>query len=148
MSITVEVGLLSGKTAVVKADVEETVRTLQLRAQCALGLRKGRLVHLSGALDAGSKIKDTEIQNGDSWTLFVQVQIQASLFALAAIVDDGSVVTWGRAGNGGDSEAVPDQLKNVQWLQATSQSGFPAMLADDTVVTWGPAEAVVLCGFS
>ena len=34
-------------------------------------------------------------------------QIQASQAAFAAILRDGSVVTWGDAGNGGDSSAAP-----------------------------------------
>ena len=33
-------------------------------------------------------------------------QIQASLRAFAAILGDGSVVTWGPADHGGDSSAV------------------------------------------
>ena len=40
-------------------------------------------------------------------------QIQASYEAFAAILADGSVVTWGRADHGGDSSAVRDQLKGV-----------------------------------
>ena len=49
-------------------------------------------------------------------------QIQASYFdfgAFAAILADGSVVTWGHADYGGDSGAVQEQLKNVQQIQAT-----------------------------
>ena len=38
-------------------------------------------------------------------------QIQASGSAFAAILDDGSVVTWGNADTGGDSSAVQDLLK-------------------------------------
>ena len=41
-------------------------------------------------------------------------QIQTSGFAFAAIMVDGSVVTWGNANNGGDSSAVQDQLRCVQ----------------------------------
>ena len=42
-------------------------------------------------------------------------QIQTSGFAfVAAIMVDGSVVTWGNANNGGDSSAVQDQLRCVQ----------------------------------
>ena len=37
----------------------------------------------------------------------------------AAILEDGSVVTWGDATSGGDSSAVRDQLKGVQQIQAT-----------------------------
>ena len=37
----------------------------------------------------------------------------ASGKAFAAIVGDGSVVTWGNAHNGGDSRAVQDKLSNA-----------------------------------
>ena len=33
--------------------------------------------------------------------------------AFAAILGDGSAVTWGKAEYGGDSSAVQDQLKNA-----------------------------------
>ena len=39
--------------------------------------------------------------------------------AFAAILRDGSVVTWGQ-GSGGDSSSVQDQLKNVQQIRASS----------------------------
>ena len=50
-------------------------------------------------------------------------QIQAAGSAFAAILSDGSVVTWGRDYSGGDSSAVRDQLKNVQQIQ--TQLGEP-----------------------
>ena len=40
-------------------------------------------------------------------------QVQASYGAFAAILTDGSVVTWGDERYGGDSHAVQDQLKGV-----------------------------------
>ena len=43
-------------------------------------------------------------------------QIQASYQAFAAILADGSVVTWGDARFGGDSSAVQDQLRDVQQM--------------------------------
>ena len=46
-------------------------------------------------------------------------QIQASDGAFAAVLDDGSVVTWGNANRGGNSSAVEEQLKNVQQIQAS-----------------------------
>ena len=87
------------------ADLQEEVQSLNLRAQTALGVGTGRLVHSSGSvLHACSRIKDTELQNGDSLTLHLcRVQIQACGDAFAAILGDGSVVTWGDAQNGGDS---------------------------------------------
>ena len=41
-------------------------------------------------------------------------QIQASVGAFAAILGDGSIVTWGYADGGGDSSAIQDQLRDVQ----------------------------------
>ena len=64
--------------------------------------------------------------------------IQASRRAFAAILGDGSVVIWGDAGDGGNSRAVQDQLKNVQQIQATA-TAFAAILGDGSVVTWGDA---------
>ena len=66
-------------------------------------------------------------------------QIQASKKAFAAILGDGSVVTWGNHRHGGDSSAAQDQLKNVQQLQA-AEHAFAAILGDGSVVTWGHAD--------
>jgi len=65
-------------------------------------------------------------------------QIQASERAFAAILADGSVVTWGSDEHGGDSSEVQDQLTNVQEIQSAS-SAFAAILGDGSVVTWGCA---------
>ena len=75
---------------------------------------------------------------GDSFAVQDQLrnvqQVHATSWgAFAAILADGSVVTWGR---GGDSSAVQDQLRNVQQVHATSFA-FAAILADGSVVTWG-----------
>ena len=52
-------------------------------------------------------------------------QIQATCNAFAAILGDGSVVTWGEAEYGGDSSDVRHQLRMVQQVQA-SDSAFAA----------------------
>ncbi|CAE7435911.1 HERC2 [Symbiodinium sp. KB8] len=193
MSVTVEVGLLSGKTATVQAGLDETVETLKRRAQMALGVGKGRLLDSRGGiLDGCVPIRDARVQNGDSLTLHISPvrvcssltaftatlgdgsvvtwgdarrevfaakfgrgfvtysavrdqlktvqQIQASADAFAAILHDGSVVTWGDVDFGGDSSAVQDQLKNVQRIQA-AQNAFAAILGDGSVVTWGEADS-------
>jgi alpha-tubulin suppressor-like RCC1 family protein len=67
-------------------------------------------------------------------------QIQATSDAFAAILADGSVVTWGNPDNGGDCSAVQDQLRNVQQIQATDFA-FVAILADGSVVAWGKPES-------
>ena len=64
--------------------------------------------------------------------------IYATREAFAAILAEGSVVTWG---NGGDSSEVQDQLKDVKQIAATDVA-FAAILADGNVVTWGEP----LCG--
>ena len=64
------------------------------------------------------------------------MQIQATDEAFAAILGDGSMVTWGNRGAGGDSSAVPDQLKGVQQIQASGEA-FAAILEDGSVITWG-----------
>eukprot|EP00439_Symbiodinium_sp_Y106_P030429 s6148_g3.t1 len=140
MSTTVEVSLLSGKTATVQAGLDETVETLMQRAQIALGVGKGRLLDSSGVvLDGCAETLNSGIQNGDSLTFHVsEVCIQSTLFSFAALLGDGSVVTWGDAAFGGDNSAVQGQLKNVQRIQASAYA-FAAILGDGSVVAWGEA---------
>ena len=67
-------------------------------------------------------------------------ELQATNFgAFAARRSDGSVVTWGDPGSGGDCSSVAEQLHNVQQLQATEQA-FAALLSDGSVLTWGGHE--------
>ena len=87
---------------------------------------------------------DRSVEGGDSRAVHTQLknvhQIQGTRYgAFAAILDDGSVVTWGNAEFGADSSAVETQLKNVQQIQA-SEGAFAAILEDGAVVTWGNAE--------
>ncbi|OLQ02266.1 Protein pim1 [Symbiodinium microadriaticum] len=140
MAIAVEVGLISGKTATVQAALDETVETLKRRAQTALGVGKGRLLDSMGdVLDGCMLIKTARLQNGDLLTLHIRkVQVTACCHAFAAILGDGSAVTWGHAECGGDSSVVQNQLKDVQQIQA-SFSAFAAILGDGSVVTWGKA---------
>ena len=63
-------------------------------------------------------------------------QIQSNEFAYAALLEDGSVVSWGHYPHGGDSSYYQDQLKNVQFIAATSMA-FCAITNDGQVVTWG-----------
>eukprot|EP00435_Cladocopium_sp_Y103_P046597 s360_g13.t1 len=63
-------------------------------------------------------------------------KIQATSSAFAAILADGSVISWGDANVGGDCSLVQDRLKNVEHIQAT-YAAFGAILADGSVVTWG-----------
>ena len=121
MSFTLDVSLISGKTVSLETDADESVESLRVRAQRALGAGKGRLLDSTGSiLDGAASLKKARLQ--EPLTLQVRrVDILGSKAAFAAILGDGSVVTWGDAAKGGDSSAVRDQLKNVQQIQATEQ---------------------------
>eukprot|EP00439_Symbiodinium_sp_Y106_P061770 s418_g9.t1 len=56
--------------------------------------------------------------------------------AFAALLKDGSVVTWGDDLCGGDSSKVQKQLVHVEHIQATL-CAFSALREDGTIVTWG-----------
>ena len=97
MSITVEVGLLSGKTASVRGDPDEKVEALRLRASTALGVARGRLLDSSGkVLDTSTAVEDSAVRNGDALNLQIsRVQACGSERAFCAILGDGSAVTRG-----------------------------------------------------
>ena len=132
MSVIVEVSLPSGKTVTVQAGLNETVETLTQRACIGLGVGNGRLVDCSGVVQNGcAEITNTRIRNGDSLTLLVnRIQVRSNGFSFAAILGDGSVVTWGKALYGGDSSAVRTQLKNVQQIQASDGALLPFLVTD------------------
>ena len=48
-------------------------------------------------------------------------QVHTTSFAFAAILADGSAVTWGNPGYGGDSSGIKDQLKGVQQVEGTER---------------------------
>ena len=64
------------------------------------------------------------------------IEIQSNDFAFAALLADGSVVSWGTYTHGGDSEDIQDQLKNIQFIAKTAMA-FCAVTRDGKVVTWG-----------
>ena len=135
MSVDVEVGLVSGRRTTVQAALDETVGTLKRRVQNALGVGMGSLLDSSGCLmDGCTKMKKAS----DRLTLLraSRVQLQASSGAFAAILGDGSVVTWGDPVFGADSSRVQDRLKNMQRVQATD-CAFAAILDDGSAVAWG-----------
>ena len=69
--------------------------------------------------------------------------IVGNLYAFAAIKGDGSVVTWGDAAKGGDSQlrgAASHLSGGVQTVVANLKA-FAAVKADGSVVTWGDARS-------
>lgn len=84
------------------------------------------------------------------------MQLQATKWAFAALLADGSVVAWGDPDSGGDSSTVQnqlqylqqvdsceveDQLQNMQEAQATQQEACAAIAADGSVATWGDQDS-------
>eukprot|EP00439_Symbiodinium_sp_Y106_P080548 s955_g19.t1 len=61
-------------------------------------------------------------------------QLVATRFAFAALLGNGTVVTWGKAAFGGRGKQ--EQLKRVELLRA-SMGAFAAIRDDGTVVAWG-----------
>lgn len=64
-------------------------------------------------------------------------EIQATKGAFAAILADGSVVTWGSASaTNGNFFGVQHQLRSARKIQA-ADNAFAAILSNETIVTWG-----------
>ena len=142
MSVVVAVGLISGKTVLVEAQLDEPVVTLKRRAETALQVGRGRLLDSSGGLlDDEQTVQEAKLETGSRVTLQVgAVQVLGacgySHSSFSAILGDGSVGTWGDKNSGGDSGKVQEQLKGVQHIQA-SYRAFAAILTDGSAVTWG-----------
>ena len=125
MAIVVDVTLISVQRVSLEADLTASAKCLAERARQSLGVGRGRLFSSSGSmLDGDTKLGEAGLQTGDCLTLQTTrnqlknvQQIQASSNAFAAILGDGSVVTWGPAACGGDSSSAQDQLKNVRRSQ-------------------------------
>ena len=59
--------------------------------------------------------------------------------AFAALKTDGSVVTWGNRGFGGDSTAVASRVAANVTSISSNRYAFAALKTDGSVVTWGDA---------
>ena len=128
---------MSGKTVSLETHGDESVESLRMRAQRALGAGKGRLLTSTGRiLDGETTLNMARLENLPLTLHVRKVDIQATSLAFAAILGDGSVVSWGNADFGGDSSAVRDQLKNVQHIQAT-RLAFAAIVGDGSVRVLG-----------
>ena len=69
------------------------------------------------------------------------LKINSTYGAFAALLEDGRVVAWGDADDGGDNSAVQGELKDqvVQQIYSTGYA-FAAVLGNGRVVTWGEAD--------
>ena len=119
MSLRLGIALLSGKCVYIEVDPQDSLDVLRQQAQIALGVGRSSLLSPGGDdLRGGARtIEQAGLRKGDMLALQTR-QVQVFSFrgnhAFAAILGDGSVVTWGHSGSGGDSSAVQGQLRNVQ----------------------------------
>ena len=60
--------------------------------------------------------------------------------AFAAVKKDGSVVTWGSPGDGGNSDSVKGQLTGGVDNIVGNAFAFAAVKDDGSVVTWGESQ--------
>ena len=138
--VQVQVIFLDGKAHLdVSFPEDATIALLRKQIEQECLFRNFKLVSQAGEvlsedlflvkIDLGDKIQVTCIQTKD-------MTIYSSWHAFAAVKTDGSVVTWGDAGGGGNSSAVQDQLVNIQQIFST-RGAFAALKTDGSVVTWG-----------
>ena len=142
MPMSVHVHLLSGRSVTLETEPEASIDSLSQKAQSALGVGKGRLLTASGDALAEGTVQGAGLQDKDVLTLQVgEVRVKASRnlreilevkSAWAALLGDGSVMTWGHAEWGGDSSTVQGELKNVLQVQASVRA-FAAIRADGSV---------------
>ena len=80
MSISLDVHLLSGKSASLEVEADASLESLKQCAQSALGAGKGRLLNASGeVLDAASTVTEAKCKSGDVLTLHVNpVQLRTT----------------------------------------------------------------------
>ncbi|CAE7416259.1 HERC2, partial [Symbiodinium sp. KB8] len=119
-----------------------SIDELRREAQRRLGVGRGKLLSPSGRYfpDGDITVAQAELSHGDLLSLHREpLRLASTVHAFAAILGDGTVVTWGHDAHGGSSTAVRPELKNVKQVQATG-SAFAALLADGSVLAWGNPE--------
>ncbi|CAE7843542.1 CPK2 [Symbiodinium sp. KB8] len=135
--IRITVALMSGRAVDLEVVRNIPLGELSRRAQFLLGVR-GRLLSPDGGdLHGDTTLVQAGVQSGDILTLHTRpVYLAAADSAFSAILSDGTIVSWGYPGNGGDCRSASAHLRNVQEVQA-SQFAFAALRGDGSVVTWG-----------
>ena len=144
----VTVQLASGQDVVSDffLDADSTFSKLADAVGAQLAVASSRCVLLSPSGDCLTHSltpSSTNLADGDVVTVLVmdlpRVYAHPEGLAFAAVKHDGSVVTWGYAACGGNSESVKSELQvGVDHVVGT-QRAFAALKEDGSVVTWGDA---------
>ena len=145
---TLAVQLASGQEVVSDffLGADSTIGDLADAAGCQLAVASSRCVLLSpsGECVAHSLTASaTTLADGDVVTVLVldlpRVYAHPTGCAFAAVKHDGSVVTWGLADYGGNSDKVKTELIGGVDNIVGNAGAFAAVKEDGSVVTWGPA---------
>eukprot|EP00439_Symbiodinium_sp_Y106_P013117 s2878_g1.t3 len=159
MSLSVDVTLLSGRTATVQVARDGTVNDLRRSAQEELDTPIANIVTSPGECLPGPALLSTVgIGHGTQVFATARTTLVASCYsgflragstwnlafsnladAFVAFRPNSSATAWGDAGYGGDCEVVREQLYDVQ-EDATTYGAFAVLRRDGTVVTWGSPE--------
>ncbi|CAE7368238.1 nipblb [Symbiodinium natans] len=100
---TVEVSLLSGRSVRLEANLAVTVGAFRDRSRHALAAERGRLLFQGSYLMSAHTLAEAGISDGSQLQLVAMpIALQCTDEAFAAILADGSVVTFGRDYFGGD----------------------------------------------
>ena len=135
---TIHVGLMSGRSVQIEVSMESLLEDVREQASHSLQTSPGVLLDHGEHLNMSHTVGEAGLSFGCALTMQVQRTAVAGYFsAFAAILGDGSVVSWGMFGHG-DNSTVKEKLKNVQQIQATAHT-FSAILSDGSVVAWGDA---------
>ena len=135
MPLAIDVSLLSGRTASVEAEPDESVAVLNSRAQKTLVVGSGRLLDSSaGILRAAATLEESGLQSGAALTLQLSSTVRTNIAACAAILGE-----WG---GGGDCCALEQQLLLKDVCQIRASGWANAFVLDDgSVVTTGAADS-------
>ena len=111
-------------------------------------LWKDRLIDNKLHDDHGNVLLDGRLLEVENAALLISTPVKSvspghtsgewrNLAAFAALRSDGSVVTWGDSGYGGNSSLVSDKLTSGVCQIFSTNSSFAALKANGSVVTWG-----------
>ncbi|CAE7656923.1 HERC1 [Symbiodinium sp. KB8] len=135
MSMSVHVGLLSGHSCVVDTDAALTVGELRRKVQQKLQIGVSAFVDDSGQLlQEDQSLSEAGLQDGCRVTAAASsVKLLGSRMckAFALLRPEGSVITWGAAG-----ELCRGEMRNVEHI-AASVAAFAAVQEDGKVVCSG-----------
>ena len=126
---TIHVALICGRSVQIAVTPESSLQDVKLQAQSSLQIGPGILLDAHGeVLNMHHTVSEAGVSFGAVLTLHTrQTAVARAAAAFAAILGDGSVVTWGTSSAGGDSSTVQHQLRNVKQIQSTDHA-FAALL--------------------